>query len=122
MRRVVIESPFAGDAAANLDYARRALLDCLRRGEAPLASHLLYTQVLDDAEPDQRRLGVDAGLAWHRTAEAVVVYGDCGISPGMRVGIANARRLDIPVEYRYLDRPRDEPGVETPFIGAELPT
>lgn len=103
----MLESPFRGDAEINLAYARMAMADCLARGEAPLASHLLYTQVLDDAEPEQRRLGVDAGLEWHKAAHAVVVYGDRGISPGMRYGIANARRLGVAVEFRYLYRPTD---------------
>ena len=46
MRFVIVESPYAGDVAANVEYARAAVADCLRRGEAPFASHLLYT--LDD--------------------------------------------------------------------------
>lgn len=115
----MIESPFRGDAAANLAYARRALADCLARGEAPLASHLLYTQVLDDAEPDQRALGIEAGLAWQGVAEAVIVYGDYGMSQGMHQGVLHARRLGIPVQFRYLDRGRESVGVDTPSLGAE---
>jgi hypothetical protein len=34
MRLVVIESPFAGDVAANVAYAKRAVHDCLMRAEA----------------------------------------------------------------------------------------
>lgn len=47
MRRVVIESPYAGDVERNVRYARASLSDCLRRGEAPLASHLLYAVNLE---------------------------------------------------------------------------
>ncbi|MFE5288119.1 hypothetical protein ACFRAQ_24390 [Nocardia sp. NPDC056611] len=61
---VIIESPYAGDVEANLAYARAALLDSLNRGEYPFASHLLYTQVLTDADADQRSHGIAAGLAW----------------------------------------------------------
>ena len=52
MRRLMLKSPYAGDIATNVDYARACLRDCLQRGEAPLASHLLYTQpdVLDDLD------------------------------------------------------------------------
>jgi len=66
MRRVILESPYAGDVATNVAYARRALRDCLLRGEAPFASHLLYTQpgVLDDTLPDERACGIEAGLIW----------------------------------------------------------
>jgi len=100
--RVVLESPYAGNVEANLDYARRALTDSLRRGEAPIASHLLHTQVLADAEPDQRRLGIAAGHAWIAVAEAVVVYEDLGISAGMQAAIDEAERLHVPVERRNL--------------------
>lgn len=66
MRRVILESPYAGDVGANLAYARAALRDSLMRGETPVASHLLYTQtgVLDDSDPAERELGISAGLAW----------------------------------------------------------
>src|SRR5690606_21487830 len=40
-RRVIVESPYAGDVETHVAYARAALRDCLSRGEAPIASHLL---------------------------------------------------------------------------------
>lgn len=104
MRRVILESPFAGDVERNIAYARAALRDCLLRGEAPLASHLLYTQpgVLDDDAPDERALGIEAGLVWGQLAEATVVYADRGISKGMHQGIEHAQREGRPVETRFL--------------------
>lgn len=104
MRRVILESPFAGDVARNERYARAAMADCLRRGEAPYASHLLYTQpgVLDDGKPDERTLGIEAGLEWGRVADATVVYMDLGVSNGMAMGIARAGREGRPVEMRNL--------------------
>lgn len=35
MRRVVLESPYAGDVEKNVAYARLALRDSIQRGEAP---------------------------------------------------------------------------------------
>jgi hypothetical protein len=68
MRTVAIESPFAGKDAAELaynrEYALAAMRDCLARGESPYASHLLLTQLLDDEIPEQRELGISAGLEW----------------------------------------------------------
>ena len=90
MRRVILESPYAGDVKRNVAYARRAMLDSLQRGEAPMASHLLYPQVLDDADADQRALGIEAGLAWGSAAIMTVVYADLGISRGMQLGIERA--------------------------------
>lgn len=108
MRLVIVESPFAPSLTANEEehvaYARSCLADCLLRGEAPYASHLLYTQegVLDDTDPDERALGIEAGIAWGERADAVVVYTDYGISRGMQYGIERATRRGTPIEYRSL--------------------
>lgn len=103
-RLVIVESPFAGDVSRNVAYARAAMADCLRRGEAPFASHLLYTQsgVLDDDVPAERRLGIEAGLAWGERADATVVYGDLGVSRGMAQGIDRAKACRRPIEHRSL--------------------
>ena len=104
MKLVVIESPFTGDVARNLRYARAALRDSLLRGESPLASHCLYTQpgVLDDTLPDERRRGIAAGHAWMEKADFVAVYSDLGISRGMRQGIDEAEARKVPVIYRTI--------------------
>lgn len=105
LRRVILESPYAGAIEENLAYARLCVRDSLLRGEAPIASHLLYTQpgILDDQDPTERMHGIDAGLAWGIVADATVIYIDRGISSGMRHGIANAERDSRPIEYRRLD-------------------
>ena len=104
MRRVIVESPYAGDVERNVRYARACLRDCLLRGEAPFASHLLYTQdgVLRDAVPKERELGIKAGLAWGGAADATVVYDDLGTTSGMEHGIIQARGQGRSVEYRQL--------------------
>jgi hypothetical protein len=105
---VLIESPYKGDNYVqfeqNVAYARACLRDSLLRGEAPFASHLLYTQegVLDDKVLEERELGIESGLAWGRCADLTVVYIDLGISEGMKRGIMHARELGRPVEYRSL--------------------
>lgn len=104
MRLVLIESPYAGDVARNLRYLRDAMRDCLLRGDAPFASHALYTQdgVLDDALPNERTLGIEAGLQWGAKAEVTVVYTDLGISDGMKIGIERAYCDGRPVIQRSL--------------------
>ncbi|MEK7067286.1 MAG: hypothetical protein AAB950_00590 [Patescibacteria group bacterium] len=104
MRRVIIESPYAGDIERNIAYARACMHDCLMRNEAPFASHLIYTQpgVLNDSIPEERMIGIHAGFSWEDVAEAVVVYADHGISKGMEYGIENAKIKGKPIEYRNL--------------------
>ena len=105
MRRVVVESPFSGDVDANLSYVRACMRDCLLRGEAPFASHALYTQpgILDDEVEVERIHGINAGHAWMHGAQAVVVYIDRGVSRGMEQGINSAKINGVPVEYRTLE-------------------
>lgn len=101
MRRVVVETPYAGDVERNLRYLRACLRDCLHRGEAPIASHGLYTQpgVLDDDKPEERELGIAAGLAWLPVADVQVFYVDLGWSKGMK---AAASQGSTPMETRTL--------------------
>lgn len=102
---VILESPFAGNLWRrwlNRRYARRCMRDSLLRGESPMLSHLLYTQALDDNDPDQRRRGIEAGLAWGPVSHATVVYTDRGVSRGMRLGIERATSEGRPVFYRRL--------------------
>ncbi len=107
MRLVILESPFAGDEQANIDYARLCVRDSLMRGEAPIASHLLYTQptILDDSVPEERQHGIGAGLGWAKHADATVVYTNLGISGGMYYGIEDAHKAGRPVEYRSIEKP-----------------
>lgn len=102
--RVIVESPYAGDVERNRAYLAAALRDCFQRGEAPFASHGLYTLpgVLDDTKPEERELGISAGFEFHGVADRFVVYTDLGLSSGMKLGIANAALLGVPVEYRTL--------------------
>lgn len=110
MRLVCVESPFAAangcSVEDHLDYVRRAMADCLKRGEAPFASHALYTQpgVLDDTIPEQRTLGMEAGFAWAVQAQTTVVYEDYGVSRGMQDGIDRARAEGRPVIFRKIGR------------------
>ncbi len=104
MKRVILESPYAGDVDQNVRYARAAMRDCLLRGEAPYASHLLYTQpgVFNDDDPSERQRGIDAGLAWSDVTDIVVVYKDLGISKGMAYGIEAHEKVGQIVVYRTL--------------------
>lgn len=104
MIRVVIESPYAGNVNDNVAYARKCMKDSIDRGEAPFASHLLYTQpdILDDTKPAERARGMDAGFEWGGSADLVAVYTDLGITKGMHEGILRASDNDTPVVYRTL--------------------
>jgi hypothetical protein len=124
VRRVVLESPYAGDVEANLRYARACITHSVRLGEAPIASHLLFTQpgILDDNHPGERAMGIGAGHAWIDVADKMVVYTDRGISKGMLQGIAIALDKEVPVELRSIKWDEEAKGAVSPEQLASLLT
>ena len=108
MRLVILESPYAASATHSVEqhvaYARACVRHSLWRGEAPIASHLLYTQpgILDDLIPEERQWGINAGLAWKAVAEAHVFYTDLGWSRGMNYGREYAQSHNLQFEERQL--------------------
>jgi hypothetical protein len=107
-KRVILESPYAGDRTHVL-YLIQAMHDSINRGEAPFASHLIYPLILRDGDPTERAIGIECGYAWMRGAQLQVFYTDRGWSTGMldafKVGYAHA----LPYEFRGLYGPPEEP-------------
>ena len=104
MIRVILESPYAGEVERNINYARQCVRDSVLRGEAPIASHLLFTQegILNDEIPEERWLGINAGLAWKEVAEKHIFYIDFGMSKGMEYALLQAKQNDKPIEFRKI--------------------
>ncbi|WP_313291938.1 DUF7768 domain-containing protein [Faecalispora jeddahensis] len=95
---VFICSPFAGDIEKNLNKAREYLKFAVEQGTIPFAPHLLYPQVLDDGDPEQRKLGLYFGMIWLRKCDELWVFGRY-ISKGMQAEIDKASKHRIPIRY-----------------------
>lgn len=89
----------------NQRYLAAALADCIRRGESPYASHAILTLpgVLDDAKPEERARGIEAGFAWRKMAALSAFYIDLGWSSGMRDGLAHAKELHGMQFAKYIE-------------------
>lgn len=102
---VILESPFAPtDRYTNeeaIAYACEAMLDSLRRMEAPYLSHLLYPRVIPD-EGHLREFGLQAAQSWINVCTRMVVYTDLGISSGMQQAIRKAERHGLQITYRAI--------------------
>lgn len=72
---VVIESAYRATekytVEENIEFAKACCQFALRLGLAPFASHLFYTQLLDDDVLVQRMLGISCGYAILDKAEQV---------------------------------------------------
>lgn len=93
---VYIASPYAGDTEGNIEFTKAACRLAMEQGSTPVAAHLLYPQMLDDAVPEQRELGTRMGI---RLLGACSELWLCGsrISSGMQKELEAAKQLGIPV-------------------------
>ena len=109
MKRVVVESPYAGKTEKEIDlneaYGELAMHDCLvNHNESPYASHLLYTRkyVLRDNVPEERKKGIQAGFKWRDVAERTAFYCDLGMTSGMEQGIQDVNKKGGRYDIRWL--------------------
>lgn len=103
---VIVESPYKATPYHTEEqhrlYLLHAIEDCLRRGEAPYASHHLIPEILDDDDPVERAFGIKCGLAWGVHADLIAVYRDFGVGEGMKTSIEHWSRLGKRIEWRKL--------------------
>lgn len=106
MLRVSIESPYAADTPEqqqrHIAYAKRAFQHSLARGEAPFASHLFYTTILDDAKAAERELGLAVSDQWRKAAHLLAFYVDHGFSPGMKRAWSIAIKYNLEAVFRTI--------------------
>lgn len=106
MKLIMLESPYWNNdkriLTRNIAYAKLCMKDSANRGEAPFASHLLYTQVLSDANKKEREAGLKMAYAWMKKSDLVVFYCDYGMSNGMILAYNKAKLFKIPYERRYI--------------------
>lgn len=96
-RKVYVASRYAGDVEANVKAAIRYCRLVIDRGYMPIASHLLYPQILRDDDPVERELGILFGLALLRDCDEVWVFGE--VSPGVAREIEEAKRLQKRIRF-----------------------
>ena len=94
---VFICSPYAGDTARNIQRAKDYCRFAVDEGYMPIAPHLLYPQILDDANPEERTLGMKMGLALLDLCDEIWVFGEP--SSGMAVEVAFAKERRIPIKH-----------------------
>jgi hypothetical protein len=101
---VIIESPYRAHTSeavyTNTTYLNECIRDSLDRGEAPFASHMMYTTTLNDCHAGERELGISCGYAWWPNAELIAFYVDHGWSEGMLAARDRATALGKRIAIR----------------------
>ncbi len=121
---VYICSPYAGDTEGNVQKAIEHSRFAISEGYMAVASHLLYPQILSDADPLQRSLGLAFGIQLMFGCMEVWVFADDddGISPGMCEEIAIAKNRQMRIRYfttDHVERGEVDSDVEDEFSAGE---
>lgn len=95
---VFICSPYAGDVEKNVKTAREYCRFAVVKGYIPVAPHLLFPQFMNDADPQERELGLFFGNALMSKCSEVWVFGS-NISSGMEAEIKRARWKNYRLRY-----------------------
>lgn len=95
---VYICSPCRGDYKANIERAKGYCREVTLRCDAiPIAPHVYFTQFLDDTKPDERKLGLHAGIELLEMCDELWIFANGEPSEGMKDEIEFAHRDGIPV-------------------------
>ena len=95
---IYIASPYAGDIAGNTQFAIQCCQFAIQRGYTPVASHLIYPQILDDTIPEQRELGLSLGYHPLAASSEMLLVGKL-ICDGMANETYHAERRGINIRY-----------------------
>lgn len=96
--KVYVVSKYAGDTKTNVANAIRYCRYVITQNGIPVASHLLYPQMLNDMDSTERELGMMFGLALLAECDEVWCFG-CQQSQGMEEEIKEAKKLNKPIRY-----------------------
>lgn len=94
-KRIYVASPLKGDIAGNIERAAGYCRQVVEAGHIPYAPHLFYARFLDDTIAGERCTGMQMGQEELQLCDEVWAFGEP--SEGMRVEIALATELEIPV-------------------------
>ena len=97
MKLIFVASPYAGDVEKNIEYAKEACRYVLNEGNAFFCPHLLYPQILDDDNLEERKLGINMGKEFLNKCDELWVFGN-RISNGMFEEIEFARSKGISIK------------------------
>ena len=90
-KMVYICSPYRGDTARNIEYAKELTRAAVAAGYAPITTHLYLTQALNDDNPEERKTGMAAGAQILHYCRYILVGGRYGVSEGMKKEISQAK-------------------------------
>lgn len=102
MKNVYICSLIGGNITQNLENAKRYAKYAFECGMAPVVPHF-YAEILDDNVPEERSIGMRAGVSLLWNCDECWIFGD-EITEGMKNEIRFAEKLNITIRYFSEDK------------------
>lgn len=103
MPLVYICSRYAADEKRtvyeNEEAAIRYSQFAIEQGCIPMASHLLYPRMLDDNNPEERKLGLFFGQVWLDIAREIWIFSDGSLSKGMQAEYERAKQRGYKMRF-----------------------
>lgn len=96
--KVYVISKYAGNVSKNKKATISYCKYVISQNKQPVASHLLYPQMLSDDDPKSRELGLAFGLNLLADCQEAWCFGK-EISSGMAAELKECEKLRIPVRY-----------------------
>jgi len=96
MKTIFLCSRYRGNVERNRQRAKYYARLIALEGHIPIAPHLFYPQFLDDANPNERMIGINLGLNQLKGCDEMWIFGTI-ISDGMKLEIEKAKENGIPV-------------------------
>ena len=97
MKKVYICAPLGGNVEENIEKAKEYAKYALMCGAVPVVPHF-YALCLNDNIPEERILGMEAGMSLLWFCDELWVFGDV-ISDGMKREIHFCNSLNIKIRY-----------------------
>ncbi len=102
---IYVASQYSGDVVQNTERARYfSRFVAMKCRQAPYTPHLLFTQFMDDDDPEERDLAIELNLEFLEKADELWVFMDQKhgvyiISKGMQLEINHAWALDLKIRF-----------------------
>ena len=97
MRVAYVCAPLAGYLKKNISNAKKFGKFLFDRGMAPVIPHI-YAEILDDKEPYDRELGMNADRSLLFKCDEMWVFGD-KFTKGMKEEIHFAKMINMKIKY-----------------------
>lgn len=97
MRVAYVCAPLAGDLKKNISNAKKFGKFLFDRGMAPVIPHI-YAEILDDKDPYDRELGMNADRSLMFKCDEMWVFGD-KFTKGMKEEIHFAKMINMKIKY-----------------------